>query len=93
MLHSHRILAALPLMIFIVTLLLFPAAHGSFAATHGPVTALRAVQAAALLLLALTCLQLLGRCVFARLLQVSIVDDSAIPFASHDRNCICSLLC
>jgi hypothetical protein len=40
----------------IMLIFLFPAGNGPFAATHGPATALRAKQAAALLLLGLTIL-------------------------------------
>ncbi len=85
---------SIPVGIFVLVLLLFPAAHGSFVATHGPVTALRALRAATAVFFAIASLHIL-------LMIRAAARHAAVPFASPfschsaaaDREHTCSLLC
>ncbi len=86
------ILWVLPLATFVVMLLIFPAAHGSFASTHGPVSALRSLKAALLLFMALTGLSLLGFSIARKLRLIALTAD-ALGCLSPDRQSCCSLRC
>jgi hypothetical protein len=86
---------SIPLGIFVLTLLLFPAAHGSFVATHGPVTALRSLQIATMVLLALSALYVLLTLHFAALRRAlaTIEIERRRKSSSARRDRTCSLLC
>lgn len=66
--------AAALAVVFVVLVFLFPAGHGPYPTTHGPVTALRALRAAVLMLLAMASV--------ASTLN-SIVPRLAAAFAPH----------
>jgi hypothetical protein len=85
----------IPVSLFVLVLLLFPAAHGSFVATHGPVTALRSLQMAASILLALAALHILLiiRAGATRRLALQIARHRLPRQARSDRDQTCSLLC
>lgn len=86
---------SIPVGIFVLMLLLFPAAHGSFVATHGPVTALRSLQAATAILIAIAAVHILLT-IRANALRVAFESRTAVipsATASSERDYICSLLC
>ena len=86
---------SIPVGIFVLMLLLFPAAHGSFIATHGPVTALRSLQAATAVLMAISSVHIVLtiRAAALRLVFERQNADSSLGPASSRRDCFCSLLC
>ncbi len=93
--RSHICEFSIPVGVFVVALLLFPAAHGSFVATHGPVTALRSLQAATSILLALSALHILliiQHTATRRLVARFAFEKPHTP-AAPAREDACSLLC
>ena len=86
---------SIPLGIFVVALLLFPAAHGSFISTHGPVTALRALQSAAAIFLAITLAHVLLMIRLSATLRFAPApcEEATTAHAGTDRERTCSLLC
>ena len=86
---------SIPLGIFVLALLFFPAAHGSFIATHGPVTALRALRTATLIVLSLSALRILLTLHFASMRRaIAMVHvQRRLHDTSVDREHTCSLLC
>ena len=86
---------SIPLGIFVLALLLFPAAHGSFVATHGPVTALRSLRNATLVLLSLSALCVLLTLHFASMRRaIAMVHvERRLNATSAGPEHTCSLLC
>jgi hypothetical protein len=84
---------SIPLGILVLALLLFPAAHGSFISTHGPVTALRALQSAAAILLAITVSHVLLMIRAAAACRPAPVPLEKPAAAQPDREATCSLIC
>lgn len=86
---------SIPVGIFVLMLLLFPAAHGSFIATHGPVTALRSLRAATAILLALSTFFVLLTLHFTAMRRAAAVVRTrrSAPSDSPAREHTCSLLC
>lgn len=86
---------SIPVGIFVLALLLFPAAHGSFIATHGPVTALRSLRTATLILLAISALHILLIIHDAAMRRVvgRVACEGASNPAARAREDTCSLLC
>lgn len=91
----HILELSIPLGIFVLALLLFPAPHGSFVATHGPVTALRSLRTATLILLSLSALYVLLTLHFASMRRAvaRVRLERRAKAASVDRDRNCSLLC
>ncbi len=85
---------SIPVGILVLVLLLFPAAHGSFVSTHGPVTALRSLRSATAILVAIAIAHVLLMIRTAATRRLAVVRAQATHSAIQpDRERNCSLLC
>ena len=85
---------SIPVGILVLVLMLFPAAHGSFVSTHGPVTALRSLRSATAILFAIAMVHVLLLIRAAATRRLAFVRaESARDAVGPDRERTCSLLC